>query len=173
MRDLDDLYFRLSTYLAGQKVQMQIRRPKQLETQAEVTLAKLSVLGKRIVSSYGNRPFVRGVHVDYSSLAYQQHVGGALLQMRTGVWIADVLPNSAAGRANLKTGDIITHVNRQLVASPQAFYAAIEKVGDNALEFTMYSPAPARFPPTISDQVNHALRHLQRNLRELGSRENL
>ncbi len=150
VRDLDDLHFRLSSHLAGSKISLQIRRPKQIEpVQVEVTLAKLNVQGKRIVSSLGSRPFVRGVRVDYSSLAYQHHLGGAFLQMPQGVWIAEVRANSAASRANLKTGDIITHVNRQPVMSPQAFYAAMENVGDNALEFTMYSPSPMGPPLRI------------------------
>ena len=44
-----------------------------------------------------------------------------------GVWVADVIPHSAADRAGLKTGDRILKVDRRIVKLPQHINQAMKK----------------------------------------------
>jgi S1-C subfamily serine protease len=106
---------------------------------AEVTLAKLYVPGRRIASSLGSRPFVRGLRVDYASLVVQQEP--RLPHITRGVLVSAVQANSAADRANVKVGDVITHVNQIAVTTPTAFYQAI---GNGPLELTLYNDPPTK-----------------------------
>jgi serine protease Do len=123
IEDGDDVYTTIGMNLAGSKVQLQVRRNGIVRI-AEVTLAKLLVPGKHIASSTGSRPFFRGLRVDYSSLVVQGQIR-AFARMPRGVLISEVKPNTAAARAKLKSGDIITHVNRIPVTTPAAFYHGV------------------------------------------------
>jgi S1-C subfamily serine protease len=139
----DDLLVALGTQMAGSKVRLEVRRGKEIFN-SEVTLAKLHVSGKAIASSLGKRPFVRGLRVDYGSLLVQKPRQFATIP--SGVLVSDVKANTAAERAFLKAGDIITHVNRQLVSTPQAFYDAMADARE-PLELTLYTYTPQE-PPT-------------------------
>ena len=140
LQQSDDLLVALGTQLAGSKVRLEIRRgrDKQVITR-EVTLAKLHVPGKRIVSSLGRRPFFRGVRVDYTSLLAQKPP--RLPSIVAGALISEIKSNSPAERAFLKSGDIITEVNRMPVHTPQAFYDAVNKAAE-PIELTLYNPPP-------------------------------
>jgi S1-C subfamily serine protease len=93
------------------------------KTRVEVTLAKLHVPGKKIVSSLGARPFFRGLRVDFASLLVQQGSGARYLPK--GVLITEIQPDSAAAAAHVKQGEIISHVNGEAVNNPAAFYQAV------------------------------------------------
>ena len=67
--------------------------------------------------------------VDYTSLLTQNQ---RLNMIPPGVLVSDIQPNSVAERANLKYGDVVTHVNQQAVTSPAAFYQAITKRKDRS-----------------------------------------
>jgi len=140
----DDLLVALGSQLAGSKVKLEIRRArdKQLVTR-DVTLAKLYVPGKRIVSSLGHRPFFRGLRVDYTSLLAQKQPRQPTIV--AGALVTEIKSNSPADRAFLKSGDVITEVNRVPVRTPQAFYDAVAKAAD-PIELTLYNPPPE--PPT-------------------------
>ena len=60
IHESDDTFLLIGRQLAGAKVKLTVRRGG-FERFAEVTLAKLYVPGKRIASSTGSRPFVRGL----------------------------------------------------------------------------------------------------------------
>jgi serine protease Do len=139
----DDLLVALGTQLAGSKVRLEVRRGKEIFT-STVTLAKLHVSGQPIASSLGKRPFVSGLRVDYTSLLVQKPPRLAIVP--AGVLISEVQANTAAERAFLKAGDIITHVNRKLVNTPQAFYDAMADARA-PFELTLYSYTPQE-PPT-------------------------
>src|SRR5207253_1894496 len=109
IHDSDDVYTTIGVHLAGAKVSVRYRR-KNIEHVTDVTLAKLYVPGKNIASSLGSRPYYRGLRVDYASLVVQQP-GRRFVHIPKGVLVIDVQPGSAADRANVKTGDIITQVN--------------------------------------------------------------
>ncbi len=147
IRDSDDLFVQLGTRLAGTRVRLEVRRAGKTATTVEVTLAKLYVPGKKISSSPGNRPYVRGMRVDYTSLIVQAPTRRTD-PIPTGVLIADVQPGSAAEQARLKPGEIITHVNQRPVLHPAAFYqAASDRTGP--LELTLHSYSPQEPPVRV------------------------
>jgi serine protease Do len=140
IHDIDDGFLFIGKQLAGTKVKLLVRRGP-VERIAEVTLAKLYVPGKRLASSTGSRPFVRGLRVDYASLVVQQEPRWA--QIPSGVLVSAVQANSAADRANLKAGDVITHVNQVRVTTPAAFYQAIG-AGGEPVELTLHNEPPTK-----------------------------
>jgi S1-C subfamily serine protease len=134
LADADDASLALSTQLAGGKVKLEIRRQGRLVV-AEATLAKLHVPGKKIASSLGRRPYVRGLRVDHASLLVQEP--HSLDRIPAGVMIAEVQAGSAAAAAQLKPGEIIMQVNQQPVPTPAAFYQAIAQT-TGAWELLLY-----------------------------------
>jgi S1-C subfamily serine protease len=140
IHDSDDLFVQLGTHLAGSKVRLQVHSTRtNKDRQVEVTLAKLYVPGKKIASSLGRRPFLRGLRVDYSSLLAQPARTAATIP--AGVLITDVQPGSVAEQARLRSGEVITQVNGRPVPTPAAFYQAALGV-TGPLELTLLNPAP-------------------------------
>jgi serine protease Do len=136
----DDIYTRIGMHLAGTKVKLDIRSGDE-ERSAIVTLSKLYVPGKVIASSTGSRPVRRGLRVDYSSLVVQRHPKWA--RIPKGVLISEVQPGTAADRAALKTGDVITHVNGLPVTTPALFYQAVDGVR-GVIELTLFGDTPTK-----------------------------
>lgn len=134
----DDIFVTIGTQLAGTKVKLHVLQ-KDGKHMVDVTLGKLQVPGKRIASSMKSRPFYRGLRVDYSSLVAQPPISA--FSIPAGVLISDVQVESAADRAKLKSGDVITHVNGLAVTTPAAFYSAVVNVA-GGLELTLYNPPP-------------------------------
>jgi serine protease Do len=140
IHDSDDVFVTVGMHLAGTKVKLHVRR-KTEEFIADVTLAKLYVPGKRIASSPGSRPYFRGLRVDYSSLVMQQQP--RWFHIPEGVLLCEVQPNTAADSARLKSGDVITRVNGLKVASPRAFYQAVDDARGQ-IELTLYGEPPVK-----------------------------
>jgi serine protease Do len=138
IRDSDDLFVHLGTRLASSRVRLQILRAGKYPATVDIALAKLHVPGKKIASSLGNRPFARGLRVDYTSLLVQPVRYGPI---PAGVLITDVQPGSAADRAQLKVGEVITHVQQRPVPTPEAFYQALA-AAPPVLELMLHSNAP-------------------------------
>jgi S1-C subfamily serine protease len=139
--DSDDVYLNIGTYLAGTKIKLHVRRGNGKEHIVDVTLAKLHVPGKSIASAAVARPYFRGLRVDWSSILVQQEP--RYLAIPAGVLISDVQAGSAADRANLKSGDVITHVNQAPVPTPSAFYQSVANAR-GAIELTLYNSPPTR-----------------------------
>jgi S1-C subfamily serine protease len=140
LHDTDDIFVLISTHLAGTKIHLKARRGDNVRL-VDVTLAKLYVPGKKIYSSLGKRPFDRGLRVDYSSLVVQ--MPPYPFEIPAGVLVSDVKLDSAADRARLKAGDVITHVNNVAVKSPEAYYEAVRgKAGP--IELTVFADPPVR-----------------------------
>jgi S1-C subfamily serine protease len=121
----DDLFLALGMAQAGDTVKLVYARTvggvtEQKETKA--TLVKFLVIGKIIAR---NRPSFRGLRVDYTSLRVQNERGGAI---PPGIWVREVKPKSHAAAAALKTGDIITKVNDEKVATPGQFYRIVKRL---------------------------------------------
>lgn len=143
----DDLLLALGTLLAGSKVKLEVRK---VDTRAhktmEISLDKYYVPGK-IIAANTQRPWFRGLRVDYTSLLVQQHpLGAGRKRIPPGVFICDVQPNSSAATALLKPGEIITHVNNRAVNTPAAFYEQVRLLS-GPLELTLLrseanQPAP-------------------------------
>ncbi len=138
IRDADDIYLHVATHLAGSKVRLLVRQAGK-ERLVEVTLAKLRVPNKSIASSLGKRPFFRGVRVDWSSLLAQE-LGRPTLK---GVLVTEVQPNTAADRADLKTGDVILRVNQVEVPTPAAFYQTVAEAR-GPVELTIEANPPVK-----------------------------
>jgi len=124
VRDSQDLMLGLGLHLAGEKVPIVFLRDG-VRQQRDVTLVKYNVVGKTIASSFGNRPFVGGLRVDYTSLLVQRpHTADKIPQ---GVLVIDVQPDTKAARANLFKDDIITSVDGVPVSTPAAFYEQVSR----------------------------------------------
>lgn len=125
--DNDDLFLALGKHLAGEKVKLDVRRWSGNVDTVEVTLVKYYLPTKPIASSLGNRPRVRGMRVDYTSLVSQQFVQGRNSRIARGVLVTEIEPKSPADQARLSINDIITHVNGQAVYDPPSFYREFTK----------------------------------------------
>jgi serine protease Do len=124
VRDSQDLMLGLGLYLAGETAPIVFHRNGQKQT-ANVALVKYAVLGKTISSSLGNRPYVGGLRVDYTSLLVQKPNFRA--DIPEGVLVTDVQPDSRAFLANILKEDIITHVGAVAVTTPAAFYEQVSR----------------------------------------------
>lgn len=125
IHESDDVYTTVGMRLAGSKVKLHYKRNNK-DAFVDITLAKLYVPGKKISSSLGNRPYFRGMRVDHSSLVVQVEERTTNITPR-GVLVTEVLPKTSAANANLKNGDIVTHVNGTAVTTPAAFYQAVDQ----------------------------------------------
>ncbi|MBX9680788.1 MAG: PDZ domain-containing protein [Gemmataceae bacterium] len=125
LREVDDLFVLLGTKLAGTRVKIAYRRGTELK-QAQCTLAKYYVPGKRIATSLGSRPFVHGMRVDYTSLIVQMPPR-TFQPIPPGVLISDLQDNGSASKSGIRVGQIVTHVDGAAVNTPAEFYAAIER----------------------------------------------
>ncbi len=129
VRDTQDLFLSLGLFLAGERTTLGIRRAETGKIQkVNVTLVKYDVndnLGKRIASSLGNRPYVGGLRVDYTSLLAQR--ARPLGSVLPGVLVVEVQKDSKAERLNILTNDIITHVAGVPVSTPAAFYEQLAR----------------------------------------------
>lgn len=140
VHDLDELTVAVATALAGSEVRLEIAGRRQLLT---AELAKTYVPGKVIASK--KPPLVRGFRVDYTSVLYTQQSAlqgqrawGRPFIIQDGVVVREVQPGSPADVAELRVGEVITHVNDQKVTSPAEFYRALEKILPRArLELTL------------------------------------
>lgn len=136
IHDSDDLFLALGMQLAGSKVRLKVRRANRHVQTVEVTLARLHIPGKKIASSAGARPCFRGLRVDWASLLVQQPP--RLSRVPPGVLISDIRPDSAAERARLKVGEVISQVNGRRVTTPAAFYRAVADA-EGPIELTLYN----------------------------------
>ena len=139
----DDLFLHLGTQLVGTKVRLKVLQAntRGIAT-VDVTLGKLHVIGKTMASSLGKRPFFRGLRVDYTTLLAQPQ-----RLVPPGVLVSDVQAGTAAATAQLKPGEVITHVNQRAVTSPAAFYQAVAAL-KGPIELQLYNfgtyEAPAK-----------------------------
>lgn len=137
VNESDDLFLLLGTSLAGNKVRLDIGRPGVRDpVKVQVALAKFYVPGKKIASSLGERPYYKGLRVDYASLIVQQAF--QRLHIPRGVLICDVQSGSAAANALLKTGEVITHVNDIPVLTPAQFYRTVA-AAQGTVELTLHT----------------------------------
>lgn len=142
VRDNSDLSYLIGTALAGSTVKVEWRPPSGGGSVfTSVKLAKLHVSPDRFLATKKPRE-VGGLIVDYTStmptLLWQRS------SIASGVVIRKVEPNSAADKAGLHEGKIITHVNRTAVTTPTDFYLAVDNAG-RSMELTLLNrAAPVR-----------------------------
>ncbi len=137
IKQTDDLFLNLGSQLAGTKVTLRVQHEDSREVKnVDVALGKFNVAGKSIASSLGSRPFFRGLRVDYSTLLAQKPYN--FLEVPAGVMVSDVQPGTSADEAQLKTGEVITHVNNRPVPSPAIFYQIVAELQDT-IECRIYT----------------------------------
>ena len=136
----DDLFLALGTQLAGNKVTLDVLIQGREKSQVELNLAKYHAPGKKVASSLGARPYFRGLRVDYASLLVQQQT--QIRQLPRGVLISEIQGNTPAAAADLKPGEVISHVNGQAVLNPAGFYQAVRGLVGQ-VELTIAPPLEA------------------------------
>jgi serine protease Do len=137
IKETNDLLLHLGTQLAGTKVTFKVQRANSREVnKVEVTLGKYNFPGKSIASSLGKRPFFRGMRVDYTTLLVQRP--NHFPEVPAGVMISEIEPDSSADSAQLKVGEVITHVNKSPVTTPAAFYQAVGQL-QGTIECRIYT----------------------------------
>lgn len=142
----DDLFLQLGKQLAGARVSLKVRRATGLEETVTVTLVKLYVPGKPIVSSLGKRQPRRGVRVDYTStLMHDAQLGQAI---PLGVVVSSVQAGSPAALTKLRAGDFITRVNGLEVSTPAEFYQAMDNA-NGRVELTVGGSSPQDPPAKV------------------------
>jgi serine protease Do len=141
IRDNSDLSYHISTALAGSTVKIEWRPLNGGDRVfTNVKLAKLHVSPDRFIATKKPRE-VGGLTVDYTStLAAGFGVVFQRSSIARGVLIRKIEPNSAADKAGLHEGKIITHVNRTPVATPADFYLAVDNAG-RSVELTLHGRA--------------------------------
>ncbi|HZY87548.1 MAG TPA: trypsin-like peptidase domain-containing protein [Gemmataceae bacterium] len=140
VRQKEDLFLLIGAQLAGSKVRIEVARPPAWQRRTfDATLAKFYVPAPCIAS---RRPPARGgLRVDYTSILPQRGAtppwGPAPPE---GVVIREVVPGSAADKAQLQVDKVITAVNGRHVTKPVEFYEAMEKANGRA-ELTFLNSA--------------------------------
>jgi S1-C subfamily serine protease len=104
----------------------------------DVTLGKFPVGGQKIVTT---RPEAwRGMRVDYASTlaGSEQPLRAGVAFFDDAVVVSDVAEGSAAQRAGLRPGMLVTHVDDLPVRTPKEFQAAVaRKAGEVALHLAL------------------------------------
>ena len=90
--------------------------------QVEVALAKYPVSSKKVVTS--PRPAWRGLRVDYTTATVDTE-GTRPASFDDGVIVTEVEEGQPAAQAGLRSGMLITHVDRTPVHNPKQFRAAV------------------------------------------------
>src|SRR5262249_55453561 len=114
----------------------------------DVVLAKYHVPGKIIATEPGNRPFFRGLRVDYTSLLVQQP-GAAAAGIPRGILVTEVQPDSPAARADLKPGLVTTHLNDRPATTRGPFYEAVAQ-HTGPLQLPLSAPDSGQPAPKVS-----------------------
>jgi serine protease Do len=125
VRENDDLFLYIGTQLAGQTVTIETAPmadggPRRT---VPVKLAKFLSPGPIIASK--KPPARAGLRVDYTSLLAQPTLPFGFHGIPEGVLIREVIPNSAAERAQLQVDKVISKVGTIPVQTPSEFYQAM------------------------------------------------
>lgn len=117
------------------EVKFRVWRQNREIVEVKVALGKWPVQDDEgIVASQRRHPLWRGLGIDYNTARYRhlpiQFRGGA--EFPRGVLITEIESLSAAAAAEIQTGEFITQVNGQPVATPRQFYDAVRKVTGDA-----------------------------------------
>jgi S1-C subfamily serine protease len=129
--DVDELQLAVSSLPPLSVTTIEYERDQQRKT-TQVTLAKLGVAGKKVIT---NQPAGwRGLRVDFATALDAVQLAEAIesnaLDPEGCVLVAEVEPGSPAAAAGVKPGMFISHVGSQRVSTPGEFYDAIKGVGD-------------------------------------------
>lgn len=129
IHDADELVWAVGRLPVESNVKLQIvrdGRPRALQA----VLGKYPVQGRVITTAA--KPSWRGLTVDHLTMLLDADLRsrGRLLPVAEGAAVVAVAEDSPAWRAGLRRGMLVTHVERQAVAGPKAFYTAVESRSD-------------------------------------------
>jgi S1-C subfamily serine protease len=129
--DIDDVQLAISAQQPGTTTTIAYERDGKPAT-ASVTLAKLAVPGKKIVSV---RPDAwRGMRIDYATaldaISLTEAIQTGAYDEQGCVLVTEVEPDSIAWRAGVRPGMFVTHIANQRVTTPEEFRAAAHNLGD-------------------------------------------
>ena len=127
-----DLILSVSQYPAGQTVPVHlVRTGERFPTIREVTLSKKYIRSARESIATTPPQRWRGMTVDYTT-AHPRFVELSLDADPGGcVVVTDVVAESPAWKAGLRSGLFISHIAREQVASPEDFYRIAEQKSGN------------------------------------------
>jgi serine protease Do len=127
----EDLFVTVGTQLAGRSVELEVKgKPGLPPEKLTVKLAKFKSAAKYIASKAP--PALGGLRVDYTSLLVQPGFDPRFARIiPVGVIVREVVPGSAADKAQLQPDKVITHVNERRVTSPTEFYLCMENARKN------------------------------------------
>ncbi len=122
--DADGLVLEVGRLPVDSVVRLEILRDGRAR-QLDVTLTKLNVHGKKIVTDPG--PAWRGMRVDYLSAGIEPFARGTLggPAFDEGVIVTDVQADTLAWQAGLRPGMLISHVERTQIRNPKQFHEAV------------------------------------------------
>jgi serine protease Do len=128
--DVDRLQLTVSRLVPSQKVPIDYVRGGHAAT-AQVTLSKLAVAGKKIVTD--RPPGWRGIRVDYAlaldAATLSEKSAAGALDPEGCVVVTDVAQDSPAWQAGVRPGMFISHVGDKRVTTPDEFRAAMQDAG--------------------------------------------
>ncbi len=138
----DDLSVHISETAPGSTVQLKIIRNGQARN-VSATLGELSSKEEKASVSTSKSAALQGVQVENltASIARQLGVASSI----KGVVITSVDPSSAAGAADLESGDVIQEVNRKPVHNTQEYEAALTGAGNQAVLLLVNRGGSSRF----------------------------
>jgi serine protease Do len=122
--DADSLVLAVGRLPVETKVELAVVRNHRPRTVA-VVLSKYPVQGRKIVSA--PEPPWRGLRVDYTSAVPDSSSGGPAPAsfLGEGVIVTDVEQGTPAWQAGLRPYDLVSHVDRAAIRTPQEFRAAV------------------------------------------------
>lgn len=128
--DRDSLFFNIGNQAVESIVRLVVQREGDT-VPLNVELAKSPVLGRKVVTNPA--PGWRGARVDYATAVpeFRERIARGLGYSLGNVLVVDVDFDSAAAKAGLRAGSMITHVDGVHVETPRELYAAVKgKPGD-------------------------------------------
>jgi S1-C subfamily serine protease len=130
--DPDELQLAVSRSAPSQQVRIDYLRNGH-EASSEVTLSKLPIPGKKIVTD--EPPRWRGVRVDYAmavdAMILALDAGSTAIDPEGCVVVSDVTTGSPAWNAGIRSGMFISHVNDRRVSAPNEFRTAVQNATGN------------------------------------------
>jgi S1-C subfamily serine protease len=138
----DDVFLAIGTALAGSQIKIEVMPGPGAPVREHVAeLAKYYLPSEFIIAS--NRPpALAGLRVDYTSTLVRS---SDLRAIPDGVVIREVLPSSAAERANLQKERIIIKVNGRPVNTPAEYYHEVQNA-TGPLELTLSNNETVKIP---------------------------
>lgn len=148
VRDLEGFKKVLSSVEPGDKVRLVYVRNKEKASAYAIVIAPPSATTVAASSSSATQEW--GVTLSPLSTALRTSLN--VPDSISGVVIMEVLPGGLADRAGLKSGDIITAIDKTAIKNMDDFFKAIDQDTNNTALLSIYSQGTLRYVP-LSDAI--------------------